>query len=162
MDERANTVEENVEALARLSYEIALRGLGQQEASVAELRARTGTLLTAASLLATFLGALALDREGLGVLSVVALTAYGLSGILCVWILLPKPGFVFRLSGPELYEREYGVELGEVHRRLAYWIEGYAIANQRLAVRLQRGFRFAAAGLLLEAILWGLHLAGVS
>jgi hypothetical protein len=96
MGEPHDTIEEDIQALARRSYELALRGLGQQEASVAELRARTGTLLTAASLLATFLGALALDREGLGVLSVVALTAYGLSGILCVWILLPKRGFVFR------------------------------------------------------------------
>ena len=152
----------DIDALARLSYELALRGLSQQEASLAELRARTGTLLTAASLLATFLGALALDREGLGPLSILALTAYAISGLISVWILLPKPGFVFRLSGPELYEREYGLELREIHRRLAYWIEGYAVDNQRLMGHLQVGFRFAAAGLLLEAILWGLHLSGVS
>lgn len=148
--------------LAGLAYELSLRGLAQQEAAVAELRARTGTLLTAAALLATFLGALAIEREGLGVLSASALSAFALSGVLCVWILVPKEGFVFRLSGPELYEREYGLELREVHRRLAYWIEGYQVGNQKLIRRLQIGFRFAAAGLLVEAVLWGVHLAGVS
>lgn len=162
MDEPEDTAEKDRRALAQLAYELALRGLTQQETAVAELRSRTGTLLTAASLLATFLGAIAIDREGLGVLSILALTAYAGSGVLSVWILLPKQGFVFRLSGPELYEREYGLPLEEIHRRLAYWIEGYAVANQQIVRRLQLAFRIAAAALLAEAVLWGLHLAGVS
>jgi hypothetical protein len=89
--------------LAELAYQLAVRGLGQQEAGLAELRARTGTLLTAASLLVTFLGALAIDREGLGVFAVPALVAYALAGALSVWILVPKPNLILRVSGPELY-----------------------------------------------------------
>jgi hypothetical protein len=148
--------------LAALAYELALRGLGQQEASLAELRERTGTLLTAASLLVTFLGALAIDREGLGVLAVLALVAYAVAGGLCVWILIPKRHLIVRLSGPELYEREYGLPLPEIHRRLAYWNEEYAVGNQTIIGQLQVAFRLAAVALLAEAVLWGVHLAGVS
>jgi uncharacterized protein (DUF1684 family) len=38
------------------AYRIAARALAQQEQALTELRTRTGTLLTAASLIASFLG----------------------------------------------------------------------------------------------------------
>lgn len=48
--------------LAELAYTLSLRTLGQQEASLNELRDRTGTLLAAAALVASFLGATAIAR----------------------------------------------------------------------------------------------------
>jgi hypothetical protein len=47
-----------VASLEQTAYEIAVRTLAQQENAVNELRARTGTLLTASSLVASFLGGL--------------------------------------------------------------------------------------------------------
>ena len=54
-------------ALAQLSYELSLRSLSQQEAALNELRARTGTLVAAASIVASFLGGTAISKQGLDV-----------------------------------------------------------------------------------------------
>lgn len=50
--------------LAELTYEQAQKALEQQERQVNELRQRTGTLLGAAALAASFFGAAALGRDG--------------------------------------------------------------------------------------------------
>jgi len=42
-----------VETLEEISYGLALRALGQQERALGELRTRTGSLLTASSLIAS-------------------------------------------------------------------------------------------------------------
>ncbi len=69
-------------ALAQLSYELSLRTLTQQESSLNELRARTGTLIAAASLATSFLGGAAIARDGLDGWSVVALIAFVVSIVL--------------------------------------------------------------------------------
>jgi hypothetical protein len=48
-------------SLQELSYALSLRSLDQQEKALEELRNRTGTLLAATSLVASFLGARAID-----------------------------------------------------------------------------------------------------
>jgi hypothetical protein len=55
----------SVASLEQTTYELALRALAQQEHALTEIRARTGTLLTASSLIASFLGAQAIARNGL-------------------------------------------------------------------------------------------------
>ncbi|MFN8108480.1 MAG: hypothetical protein U0Y82_01310 [Thermoleophilia bacterium] len=147
--------------LAQLAFEVARDGLALQEVRLNELRARTGTLLTASSLLVTFLGALAINRTGLGPLGVVALVAFGVSAVLCLWILVPRAAFVFRLSGPRLFEGQYGLPIAEVHRRLAYWIEDFAVANAGPIARLQRAYQLATLALLVEAAGWAGQLAGI-
>jgi hypothetical protein len=63
----------------RLAFEAALRGLEKQERLLEELRARTGVLLAASSLAASFLGQQAFqDPESAG-LAVVALAAFVVS-----------------------------------------------------------------------------------
>jgi hypothetical protein len=52
--------------LVELAYELSLRNLGQQEAALNELRARTRTVLTASAVVASFLGATAVARSGHG------------------------------------------------------------------------------------------------
>jgi hypothetical protein len=83
----------------RLAYEAAQRALDKQERLLEELRSRTGLLLAAASLAASFLGreAFAVDpKRGLALLAVLSfLLAVGAS----VYILLPKRNkFVSRSS----------------------------------------------------------------
>jgi hypothetical protein len=73
--------------LERAAHQIASRALSQQEQALTELRTRTGTLLTAASLIASFLGGQALAREGLSVWIVLALLAFSVSVILCIYVL---------------------------------------------------------------------------
>jgi hypothetical protein len=49
--------------LSRLAYEASLRSLDKQEELLGELRSRTGLLLAASSLAASFLGRPALEGE---------------------------------------------------------------------------------------------------
>jgi len=75
--------------LEQLAYELARDALAQQDKTLDELRARTGTLLAAASLVASFLGARAVDRGGFDWLNVLALVAFTSSALLSVYVLFP-------------------------------------------------------------------------
>ena len=139
----------------RLAYEAAQRALDKQERLLEELRSRTGLLLAAASLAASFLGreAFAEDpKRGLALLAVVAfLLAVGAS----VYILLPKRDkFVFALVGAGLYEGLYAVrhDLGEVYRRLAYDLDRFWDDNDTELQKLFTSFRVAAGGLAAEIL----------
>ncbi len=117
----------------RLSYEAAVHALDLQERSVEQLRARTGTLLAASSLTASFLGAQTIQHSsGLGTLGGLALVALACSILLRTYVLLPKSGFVFSLNAPTMYESLFEVadDEHEVHRRLVYWLEEFWQANQ--------------------------------
>lgn len=86
--------------LSELSYDAGVRALGAQERAVDQLRAQTGLLLAASSLTASFLGAQTVQNaNGLGVLGTLALVSLIASIGLCIYVLLPKEGFVFSLSG---------------------------------------------------------------
>jgi hypothetical protein len=149
-------------ALAPLAYETAVRALDRQERSLEELRARTGTLLAAASLVASFLGAQTIDRtNALGTVEALALVALGVSIGACTYVLLPKEKFVFTLNGIRLYETLYPYrdDDDELHRRLAYWLEGYWRDNQAKIDELARWFFAAALGLVLQLVFWTWALA---
>ena len=60
---------------AALAYEASLRSIDQQQKVLEEIRSRTGILLAAASLSASFLGARAFELQGVGLLSLLALGA---------------------------------------------------------------------------------------
>ena len=90
--------------LQGLSYELSLRALGQQERGLEELRNRTGTLLAASSLVASFLGARAIDRVGVDGIALVPLLAFILSVLLSVYVLAPKANLEFALRGSEVWE----------------------------------------------------------
>jgi hypothetical protein len=140
----------------RLAYEAALRALDKQERLIDELRSRTGLLLAAASLAASFLGREAFaghPKRGLALLALVAfLLAVGAS----VYVLLPKTGkFVFAMVGAGLYEGLYEIrdDLGEVYRHLAYDLDRFWDDNDVELQKLFRGFRFAAVGLSAEIVI---------
>jgi hypothetical protein len=148
-------------SLEQAAHEIALRALSQQEQVLAELRARTGTLLTASSLIASFLGAQAIARDGLSVWIVLALVAFGISVILSIYVLLPKDGLIFALDAPETYEALFDVrgDEDEVNRRLAYWVQGFREQNQPTVVRLTTVFGIAGLALVVEIGLLAVGLA---
>jgi hypothetical protein len=149
-------------SLVGLSYDAAIRALDLQERGVEQLRARTGTLLAASSLTASFLGAQTIQHSsGLGTLSALALVALACSILMCTYVLLPKSGFVFSLSGPRMYESLFEVEDDdrEVRRRLVYWLEEFWQANQAKIDALGRYYFVAAVALMLQLILWSWALA---
>jgi hypothetical protein len=148
--------------LQALSYELSLRALDQQERAIEELRNRTGTLLAASSLLASFLGARAIDRAGVDGVALIPLLAFVGSVLLSVYVLAPKSNLEFALRGSEVWE--YFVseddDLAEAHRTLAYWIDDVRANNQGLIDRLLICFSIACVGLVIEAVLWALELGG--
>jgi len=147
--------------LARLSFDAAVRALDLQERSVEQIRGRAGILLATSSVTASFLGAQTIQRTaGLGTLGTLALISLVVSIGLFVYVLLPKEGFVFGLSGPKTYESlfEFQGEEEEVRRRLIYWLETFWQSNQTKIDALSRYFAAAALALMLQLVFWAVAL----
>lgn len=148
--------------LAELSYDAGVRALDLQERAVEQLRARTGILLAASSLTASFLGAQTIQHEsGLSVLSGLALISLAVSVLLCVYVLLPKQAFEFSLNAPQVYETLFELrdDEEEVRRRLAYWLEEFWQRNQDRIDELGRYFFAAAVALIFQLVFWTFALA---
>jgi hypothetical protein len=155
-DDSFGTVAERVApTVASLAYELSLGSLSQQEATMSELRTRTGTLVSAASIVTSFLGGAAIARNGLGGLGVILL-AFIAAIALTTWILVPRRELVFAFRGRDLFESS--LDVNETYRRLTYWLEGFHTASDATIKRLVRSYGFAVAAVLVEAIVWSLHL----
>ena len=146
--------------LEQLAYELASRALKEQDGALDELRSRTGTLLAAAALVASFLGARSLDNVGFNWATVVALAAFAATALLSVYVLFPRQGLARSLSGPAVYEYFVAkdVDVAETRRQLAYWMQDAYAGNLRLVNRLFWGFRMASAALVLEVVFWSVAL----
>ncbi len=153
----------SAETLETVSSDAALRALSEQEGALRDLRARAGTLLTAASLTVSFLGAQAIDREGLGVLGALAVAAFVVSLLTTLYVLMPKEGLIFALDGPELYEALYEVrgDLDEIHRRLTYWVASFRGGNHSTIQQLYSSFKLATWALIAQVLLWTAHLTSI-
>lgn len=146
--------------LPELADQLALRALDQQEASLAELRSRTNTLLAATAVSVAFLGAPAIDRGGVSIWVVLALIAFATTVGLCLFVLIPT-SLVFAVDGPQVYEAlyEHANDPGEVHRQLAYWLQSFHADNApKLELRRAR-FRDAAVALSAQILLLAVGLA---
>lgn len=137
--------------LAEISYAASLRRLDKQEHLLDELRARTGLLLAAASLVASFLGRPALDAEPIA-LAALALVSFAVSIGSSLFVLMPKKNLVFAVIGSRVYEElyEFKDELHEAQRRLTYDLDRFWEANDRTLQRVLWAFRVAAWALAAE------------
>lgn len=138
----------------KLAYEVAVRGLDKQEGLLEELRARTGVLLAASSLAASFLGQQAFREPGPRGLAIAALAAFVVSIGASVFILLPKKNLIFAEAGTGLYEGLYAVrdDMAEVYRRLAYDLDRFWESNDEKISWLTRSYTVAAAALVTEIL----------
>lgn len=145
-----------------LAYQLALRSLDQQESGLAELRSRTNTLLAAAAVSVSFLGAPAIDRGGISIWVILALIAFALTVGLCLFVLVPT-SLVFAVDGPQVYEAlyEHAGDPDELHRRLAYWLQSFHAANAPKIDTRRARFRDAAVALGAQIVLLAVAL-GVS
>jgi hypothetical protein len=83
-------------SIEELSYQLTADALAEQERSLGGLRTRAGTVVAAASISGSFLGAKA-SHGSLDVLAILALGAFVLCLASAIWILLPhKLVFAFR------------------------------------------------------------------
>jgi hypothetical protein len=139
----------------QLAYDAAQRALDKQERLLEELRSRTGLLLAAASVAASFLGREAFADDPRRGFAFIAVLAFLMSVGASVYILLPKRNkFVFAMVGAGLYEGLYSVrdDLPEVYRRLAYDLDRFWDDNDAELQKLFTAFRIAAAALSAEIL----------
>lgn len=144
-----------------LAYQAAVGALASQERALGELRQRAGTVLAAAPISGSFLGAQALTRHGLHIVAVLALIALAGSVLISLLVLLPREGMIFAIDAPTLYTELYphADDPREVHRRLAYWLQSFQQGNEKKIKVLVRRFELAVVALALEITLWALQLA---
>jgi ABC-type transport system involved in cytochrome bd biosynthesis fused ATPase/permease subunit len=142
-------------------YELALRSLDQQERELSELRARTNTVIAAAALIASFLGAAAIrEHGGLSAWSVIALVVLALTGGLSLYVLWPRElSFAFdaRRTYAELYELLDNP--AEAQLRVAYSARDRYRTNKRTIDTFELMFQGAVLTLGLQTVLWALALA---
>jgi hypothetical protein len=128
-------------SLQQLAYRTSSEALREQERLLNDLRARTGTLLTAT-----------LAPGGLSYVATIAISVY---------LLAPTPRLVFTIRGSEAFEYfvQEGADLDEAHRTLSYWIDGYHKENKQRIDLLVLLFSGACLAFVPEVVLWSISLA---
>jgi hypothetical protein len=146
--------------LAYLTYEQAQKALEQQERQVNELRQRTGTLLAAAALTASFFGAAVLGHDGVTVPVVfagIALVVTVLSGL---YVLYPHE-LEFSVDARRLYDDLVSDQDDPdlLLLRLAFGLRDTRARNGDAVVNLARCLAVAAAALVVQIACWTWALA---
>ena len=151
--------ESDDEQRARLAYEASLRALDQQRRSLEEIRSRTGVLLAAASVSASFLGSKAFERHADVIVTCSALAALVITLLSGVLVLTLDEGLTFSLSGSALYAGLAPTcDRAGQHRQLSYWLDGFWTHNERRLQSLNLRFRFTTGALAIQIVLWTLAL----
>jgi hypothetical protein len=150
-------------SLAETGYELSLKAIEEQENRLGDLRGRTGTLLAAASLAASFLGGQSIRTGELRFLGVLAIVAYLGCVAASIKVLLPHR-LVLSFRGSVLLQaaREAAVvELEDALEAAMGWIESFIEANRSELEGLTRWYTAACLALGLEIVLWLLGAPGI-
>jgi hypothetical protein len=123
-----------VRTLEEITYEAGRSALTDQESLVAGMRQRTGTLLAAHALVASFLGATVVRAHGLQAWGWVALAAL-VMGLVAAAILLAPWQLKFAVDARELYDELYERASAEVGADTLGWltVAGYSYQALREA-----------------------------
>jgi hypothetical protein len=120
-----------VPRLEEIAYDAGRSALSDQEALVAGVRSRTGTLLAAHALVASFLGATVIRAHGIHALGWVALGALVL-GLLAAAILLAPWRLNFAVDARELYRELLGQAVAEAEEASLGWLAAAGFGYQDL------------------------------
>jgi hypothetical protein len=130
-----------VRSLEEITYEAGRSALADQESLVTGIRQRTGTLLAANALVASFLGATTVREQGLHVLGWIALLALVL-GLVTAAVLLAPWHLKFAVDARELYDELYQQALAEADADTLGWLAAAGFGYQKLreenAFKVQR------------------------
>lgn len=141
-------------------YELALRALERQERELSELRTRASTVIAAAALVASFLGAAAIRKPGLlSEWPILALGSLALTGAFNLMVLWPRE-LRFAFDAPWTYAELYPVlaRVDEAQLRIAYHARDHYRSNKEVIDGLEYDFRLAVLWLGLQTLCWAIAL----
>jgi hypothetical protein len=146
--------------LVSFALELSLRQLDYDRELIDELRSRTGVLLAAASLAASFFGPPALGGEGITVLAALGLVAFTVALVLCIAVLAPRRHLNLAPPGYMNLEALWHLrgEPTEWRRYFVYWVGEWSSGNRRVTTKLQRLYAAAAGLLALEVLAFALAI----
>jgi hypothetical protein len=117
--------------LEEVTYETGRSALSDQDSIVSGIRQRTGTLLAAHALVASFLGATTVHAHGLHGLGWVAVAAL-LLGLVVAAILLAPWRLKFAIDASELYDEFYEQAAAEASGDTLGWLAAVGYTYQAL------------------------------
>lgn len=151
--------------LEEITYEAGRSALADQESVVAGVRQRTGTLLAAHALVASFLGGATVRAQGLQPLGWAALATL-LLGLATAAMLLAPWHLKFAVDASELYDELYDQALAEAEADTLGWLAaagyGYQKLREENAPKVRRmSWLSGALGMLmiLQTLAWLAALA---
>jgi hypothetical protein len=118
-------------ALEEITYEAGRAALADQESLVSGIRQRTGTLLAAHALVASFLGATTVRAQGLHALGWLAMAALVL-GLVAAATLLSPWRLKFAIDARELYKDLYPQAAAEAETEALGWLATAGYSYQAL------------------------------
>jgi len=142
-------------SVEELSFQLTADALAEQERTLHALRTRAGTIVAAASIAGSFLGA-TVSHSSLGGWGIAALVVFVLCLASAIWVLLPQQ-LTFAFRGAALLavsDREGVDDVTEAYRAAGRWIEPYLDDNRDKIARLSSWFTVSCMLLALEVILW--------
>jgi hypothetical protein len=140
-----------VQTPEQIAYELGRNALSDQEALVAGIRQRTGTLLAAHALVASFLGSATLQAQGASPLAWVAMIGL-VTGLMLAAVLLGPWPLRFALDARSVYDT--------TDRRAATgsgsWLATVGFAHQELHAANDRSVRWMSrlSGVLAASMVW--------
>jgi hypothetical protein len=154
-----------VKTLEEIAYEAGRAALADQETLVSGVRQRTGTLLAAHALVASFLGATTIRATGFDVWAWLAVIALVL-GLVVAGILLAPWELKFAVDARQLYDELYEEAASEAKAGTLGWLAsagyGYQALREENAPKVQRMSRMSGSlGVLmvLQTLAWLTGLA---
>jgi hypothetical protein len=147
------------DSIERLSFELTTASIAEQERTLANLRGGAGTVLGAASIAGSFLGAHIAGRS-LDVWASLATVAFVLCSGTAIWVLIPRD-FAFAFNGGDLMaatDARDVAALAESYRAVCRWIEPRLELNRRTLDGLASWLTRACVLLAIEVVLWTMSI----
>ncbi len=153
-----------VKTLEEVTYEAGRAALADQEAMVSGIRQRTGTLLAAQALVASFLGGTAIRDHGFHALGWLAVLVLLMGLVIAAVVLAPWP-LTFAVDVHDLYEKLYPEASQQAQLDSLRWLAVAGFGYEDLRLQNAQSVRWlsqlsAALGVLMvtQTILWLLAL----
>jgi hypothetical protein len=148
-------------SVEELAFDLSLDSLYAQRNVLGDVRSRSTTLLTASSIVTSFVGGRAIDAVGLTALTAAAIAAFLLTFLPAIYLASTSGEASLSIEGSQLYSdvAPAGASLDEVYLALAAEMQAVRQENRPLVDRTLWFLRAGFGGLILEVILFLAALA---